>query len=578
MDEISKHQRHVASEQWAAPFKKKLQCSDDRYSRNGDIANIRSLALALFASRNLNEVKSLNILEIILEKLETERANKTEFVNLQCVPLLIHHMAKNQESRDTQTISCQVLTSLSIDDETSQTEIGIRSGIEATVIALRKFNRDPIVCRAAFSALRNLGMVADNRNQMIALGVLECIVDSLEHFIEDSILTENAVATSARIVFGHRKARVAFGEMGGIALITSVMQRYEFLSEIQGEAGLAIRNLAFQCSPNHSHMLKANTINSLFRGLRIHADNYSVANQMIAAIGNTISLDCDARQRVLDEKIYITQTFRTLTIYSSDIFTVRKLVTVLFHLCANDQRSNKSSSRTLSICCTKEGLCSGIVEAMRTALKEDGAVLAKLAIIAHELCLEKTFKQKIGECYIINVLLKALASSDSDILRDLLLCLIAVLSSSPENVQKFNGGRGCNIVLSVMRENGRNEDVVLQCCKTLDTVAEGNFLTSPQFFSTKQEVASVVFKAMKDFPEAALVQEHGCSLLIKIAGISREECSQMVKVGVRDTVEMARATHSGNTVVESLSTRLLSLLMSDHSLKKSRSVLETDVF
>lgn len=565
-----------ASKEWIAPFKKQLkECTkEDERKTCIEVGDVRRLATATFEPRNSDEGESATNLELLLAELEADTANRVEFRKLGCIPLLVHHMTKNISNKEIQMTCCHVLTSISDRDEEAQKEIGEREGIEAILDVLHRFEGQARVCRAAFATLRGLTLIEHNRKVMIDNGVLKCIVSVLKNCMEDEILVENAVASIARVVFRRNDTREAFGAQGGILLITHVLQRYESSSSIQAEAALAIRNLGFDCHANHNRMNEANTIDVLFRGLRNHIDDYLVTNQTLAAIGNMIAKDSVVKDRILLKRTYVAQIFRSLTAFAMDCCLSCKISSMLLHLCAYDQFSDpfhdRCSVRTVSLCCTEEGGCSAIVDAMEAALEKAIPLLGKLSRLTHELCIDEGFRQKMGEASALRVLLKSFTCENSEVLQDVLLCIGALLSGNDDNKRKFSEIGGFRSVLTVMNTHAANELLIENCCKVFDIGADGQLVTTGEILLQKEEDVAAVLRAMKEFPGNARIQEYSCSLLIKVAAISEEDSSHMVKTGVRDAVETARRTHSGDAAVESLSNQLVSLLGDNRGVRRGR--------
>lgn len=562
-----------ASEEWVAPFKKRLEkCpKEDQLTSCFVLGDVHPLAIATFKPRDSDAGESDNNLELLLAKLEADTANRVQFRTLGCIPLLVHHMAKNISNMEIQMTCCHVITSISDRDEAAQKEIGEREGIEAILDVLHKFEDQPQVCRAAFASLRGLTLVEHNRTVMVESGVLGCIISVLKNFMEDENLVETAVATIARVVFGSNETREAFGALGGILLITYALQRYESSSSIQAEAALAIRNLGFECHANQNRMNEANTIDVLFQGLRNHIHDYLVTNQILAAIGNMIAKDCVVKKRILLKKTYVAQIFRSLTAFAMDCSLSCKICSMLLLLCAYDPFSDRCNVRKVSVCCAVEDGCSAIVTAMEAALENELPLLGKLARLTNELCIDEGFRRKMGEASALRVLLNSFTGGENtDVLQDVLVCLGALLSGNDDNKRKFSQIGGHPSVLTVMNKHATIEPLIENCCKLFDIGADGQNVTSGELLSRKEEDVAAVVKAMKEFPKNARIQEYSCSLLIKIAAISEEDSSHMVKTGVRDSVEMARTMHSGNTAVESLANQLLSLLGENRAVRRGR--------
>eukprot|EP00173_Palmaria_palmata_P000690 Plantae.Rhodophyta-Palmaria_palmata.ctg13376.p1 GENE.Plantae.Rhodophyta-Palmaria_palmata.ctg13376~~Plantae.Rhodophyta-Palmaria_palmata.ctg13376.p1 ORF type:complete len:258 (-),score=37.84 Plantae.Rhodophyta-Palmaria_palmata.ctg13376:287-958(-) len=111
-----------------------------------------------------------------------------------------------------------------------------------------------------------------------------------------------------------------------------------------------------------------------------------------------------------------------------------------------------------------------------------------------------------------------------------------------------------------MLEHPDEKNFQESCCRLLDNISNGQFEATASNMTCRNEAMRSVVAAMILYPQSASLQEHACSVMIKVAATSQTDSDELCNLGARPVVEKARQEHSGNPAVESLANQLLTLL------------------
>lgn len=489
------------------------------------------------------------------------------------IPAVIHIVATNLPEKSMLTTAAMILEKLTEDDEAAA-EIGEREGVQALVDLFCYYQGDFEVCRAVVSTMRNLTTVTENRARMLEYRVLELLINAIDELKNDKLLAECIPGAVANIVFGCRESRVRCGELGAIARFTNCLDIHSTSSKVVTQLAFGIRNLVWECPLNLKRVSQAHTIEVMLNILSMHRECIEVVTQILGVFANIVSADSSIRCNMLREKTFFLDMFHILSFFVAESELCATLCFVLFTIAEHDLQHERHYAKTIAHHCKEIEGYKGIISSLEHAIfNKNKDALAKICHLIHVFCVSEEFRRDIGRANVLDLPVKALQESvfDDEIsISKLLCCIRGIVSGNDEAKLMFRELDGFPITLEIMKRHNKSLMVILKCTQVLDNTADGQLRTTEQLLDRKDEVAKELQAAMSKFPECANLQENACSILVKIASISREEASRLMQAGVLRSVELAKSSNAGNPGVESLANQLLSLLMDTSSRREGR--------
>lgn len=512
-------------------------------------------------------------LNTLAEALILRPSNRQLFIHLGGPQILVYHMARRIDHRDVQVASCRLISSIPDFDEDTLASIGQTQGVFAVFDTLVRYAKDLEPCLAAMVAMRLLSFSPSNRVLLQDESFLRMLVLLMIEFRADQSLSECVASTIAMVTFGNDWCREKCGELGVIAALSDIMKAHPTCAPVQGQCGLALRNLSWGSKSNCRRASESDCIKLLFDAMVIHSGLQKVVNESLGSLGNMVSTLPKLAELIVQNRPYIDQIFTELLYFANDSCLSDKACTLLLLLCEHDMIAERVGIRVVSQSCIKMNGPSSIAAALQNACAEKNKeVVARFGKLIRVLSLCDCFRESVGKSRTLPVLLDALSKEavNEKVVLPILEGLEGMLSGNDGSKRMFTELDGAGKIIEVMQANVTHEKVIMQCCKVLDNASDGQETTAEELMKSKEKAIKAVMEAMANFAQSAQVQEFACSMLIKVASISTADASKMVQIGVRNSVEAARSFHGGNPAVESLANQLLSLLQDPKSTRASR--------
>lgn len=529
--------------------------------------SFHDLVLAVCNASLSNDADMLSLLRQLHARLHESKPSRQLFQHGQGIPFIIHTMTMNPSNLDLQVMCCAILTSFSIDtDGSAEIEIGENGGIQAITNLGDAFPGSLPALQAAVQSLRALCIPKQNRAMMIQHGVFELVISALKDHIDNETLVESTLVVLAGVVFGNSEARLAFGLFRGVHFLTKVLSFHESSASVQIYGSLALRNLAHECPTNVSRMIDADTIDVLFKSLQSHSQNEEVASQCLAAVGNMVLDNGQARMMVLSNNTHMKLLFTWLKVFIECGVISKTISDILRNLCKEGGSPEQSSASPIAGICAQEDGASAIISAFERAFtRSDCPSMLSLASLVQLLCVEEEFRQKAGEARGVPIFMQILAhhSADEELIGAALEALCSMLTGNDDNKIKFSKLGGITAVVSVMSKHMTNQFICEKGCKALDMAAEGETVSTAQLVVDRETPAEAIKIALANFPHDARLQEYSFSVLIKFANLGTTDSSALKGCGFPALVSVAIRTHADNPCVQSLGNQLLALLNSD---------------
>lgn len=526
--------------------------------------------LAVLLQSVLENIASVQLLSN-LAKLSKHLENDAEDANrmLGAIGMLKYVLVKQIDNMEVHAATFEVL-SRAVEVNTECQEEAVDKGIIETIVeSVRKWPAKLPVVESAFRLLKALTLIKFGREQMVEKGVLELLVDTLKSEAGKHTTTlAYVLATTGRVVFGSYEIKMKLCHLNVIEPITSRMSELMSCSDVMVEAGLALRNLAYECVPNHDRMTDVNTFSVLFEGLKLYKRNRIVLDQVLAAIANMVAMDDEAEKRVTITKVNVMELFDTLKIYSKDWEVCRKVGAVFIHMCSHDKSIGEHTRKLLiaTTCLNKDvSACPAFVDAIENADNvNDMRLFVKMTRICEYLCISEKFRKEIGNAGIFNVYLNFLkkGTHEEHEADAVMSCFASILSGQDSNKVKFKELEGLTPVLKILCHPSTSEVLATNSVKVIDVAIAGQNVSIKDLIDPgiKTEVVSTVLSTLSRYRICQRIQEIAVSSLVKIASEGIETASTISRLGAYTQIEATLAAHKGNPGVESLSNQLLSML------------------
>lgn len=411
---------------------------------------------------------------------------------------------------------------------------------------------------------------------MLATPILDTLLSILSKPLEDDEqLVYNAMATTARIVFESNDTRKRLGELGMVEVIVALMNQFAHLPAIIAESGLALRNLAHGCATTQKRMKDVGVLAVMLEYLEKHSGELMVVDQMLAAVGNMLAMDEQARKTVLDEKRYIRSLFGVLSEFSGKNMLCRQLGAILMHLCEHDPLGDHASAYLIASVGVADGVkgAEAIAATLENAIHvDDMKLFLKITLVTTRLSVSDRFRSEIGGARVFCTFVEFLKGEErlEEEVNTVLNCVASCLSGIDQNKKLFSELNGLETVLKLMSHWSQSSKTNEVCVKVMDIAVAGQNIGAKELVNCKADATPGVFGAMSNYRGVAKIQEYGCSCLVKLAAESREETSLMVRLGAHAHVQSVLSTHSGNPAVESAASSL-QMLLGEKSTRQGRS-------
>lgn len=515
-------------------------------------------------------------LDSLVKLMALDQSHKSIFHRYGGVQLTIHTMAISMPYADLQSTGCRILADVAEHDAIIQEDIGKFEGVNAILDTIRFHLSNVQAQTHGMRAFRNLTWSSMNRARFRALGALGCLVQSMLVHPSDAKLQEYAASTIAHVVEDCCKSRKVIGSAGGIGAITNAMRAFGSNAALQTECSLSVRNLSLNCFPNAVAFRESDTIDLIFSAMRSHPRLPVLLNQALGAVGNIFALDEAARNAFLGNEKFEARLLLivgALDSYPADAEIAQNGCAILLQLCVFESTADITNVRRfIGIANSAQAL----VTVLKCAIElRNHQTLQQVCLLIQFLCAAEESRGELGRADCVHVLLAAIeanATSEEHVCVFLLVTLSAALSGDDTNKVIFSNANGAVHIHNMMSANSNTQRIQEEACTLLDNAADGQQETTANLMSNKQESIAAIARAMADFPMSASLQESGCSVLVKIAGVSAEDSSEIVTLGARAAVEKARSNHAGNPAVESLANQLMSLLTADSFRRGGRGV------
>jgi hypothetical protein len=479
--------------------------------------------------------------------------------------LVVHAMALHVSVDEVQAAGCRLLDEAAEDDNAVQDAIGQCEGIDAILEAMTEHRRVLAVQDAAASALRSLTWAEGNRKTMLRHGAIQDLVEAMRLHPGSALLQEHAVGTIAHTVFGSEDGRKVCGRVGGVQAIVKAMQTYPDAVSLQAQCCLALRNLSWQCKENHVLMQEHDADDQIMMAMIRFPRIPGVQDQALAAISNLMLHDEQMIKKFLfgvDGKASLpTLIFAALHTFSANLSIVRNAQTLLINLCDDNNAGHLTTLRHVA---SQPNAAKVVLRAVATREVRNVVTAANAAKLMKVLCLVDEFQVDVRSQDGLAAFLACVeqfAEGNAEETCTILEGINSVCSGNDESKALFNQLGGVAKLSALMLQLPSSPLFQERCCMLLDNISNGQFEATAENMSDRPEAMRSVLAAMILYPQSASLQEHACSVMIKVAASSEEDSNELCAAGAKPVVEKARAQHAGNPAVESLANQLLTLLV-----------------
>lgn len=547
---------------WLEAFLSKKEVHEETAKAN-DMDDLYDLIYSLAT----NEFKAVSVasgINSIAEAVYKYNAGKAFVRECGGLSVAIHAMAKCIEDPNVQIAGCKLLENEAEDDHQVQDLVGGLEGIDAILDAMTR-HRDIIAVQdAAAFALRSLTWGEENRKTIVRHGVMHDLVKALEVHPNSPMLHEHIICTIAHCVFGNDEGRKVCGTVGAVKAILRTMKNYPDIVSLQAQCCFALRNLSWQCPENvtrmHENKAQDEIIATLIRFCRIPG----IQDQGLAALSNVFGLDSQPLRNAANNanKELVTVVFKALKTFATHQSITRHAQTLFITIA----ESSKSSGNSVALkhILTYPDAAKIILRPIASPSSRNFNEVLNASKILKSIGSLDGMQADVRNCAGISTVLECLvqfAPSNISKAHHILDALNAICSGSDLSKQEFNKVGGVGKIAALMLENPKETAFQESCCMVLDNISNGQFEATAANMACRTEAMRAVVAAMILYPQSASLQEHACSVMIKVAATSQTDSDDLCGLGARPVVEKARMEHSGNPAVESLANQLLTLLI-----------------
>lgn len=476
----------------------------------------------------------------------------------------IHRMAVCIEDENVQIAGCHLLEKIAEDDHQVQDLVGSLEGIDVILDAMTRHRNVIPVQDAASFALRSLTWGESNRRTIVRHGAMQDLVEALRVHENSPMLHEHIICTIAHAVFGNEDGRKVCGNVGAVEAIVGTMRNFPTVVSLQAQCCFAFRNLSWKCRENVARMHENDVEDEIVATLSRFSRIPGIQDQGLAALSNIFGIDSEPLRRDVPDckKDLVTVVFKALKTFSSHESITRHAQNLLRTMSEISKASGNSAvlKNILTypdaakiilrpITCEKTRTLGSVLIASKI-LRSIGSLDGMQAEIRSN-----------GGIGIVLECLEQFAKIDVDKAPHILEGLVAICSGSDESKKAFNESAGVAKISALMLVYPDQQMLQEMCCMLLDNISNGQFEATASNMTCRIEAIRSVVAAMISYPKSASLQEHACSVMIKVAATSQKDSDDLCSLGARPVVEKARLEHSGNPAVESLANQLLTLLI-----------------
>lgn len=571
--------RNRLSSDWIEKFdtcltgKEKSPACDQgaRLSTSDDVPALLCAVAAHDFKANINKLGFLNQLcNVLLDSPDS----REEFILSGGLPIIVRYMVVNTEDVKSQTVAYRIIAVLAGHNPTPVDAFVQCEVIEAIADSVKKFHKNEKFLRAAILTFKNLSSNEFLRKHMqtrdVIISLLEVfntVLSAKYCLLSEPLYVAALTSIISSLVFQSQLCRSIIGENQVVATILQAMMDHSSAEEVQHCCTLAIQNAVYQYPVNAECFLKSYGFDTIFSSMATHSSCKLVLKHGLSAILNVIKLDNDAKRSVINRKEFLDQLCKS-TFEDEDLEIMKPKISIWLQLCEFDACSDRTGVSNVANSFVETNSISILPKYLRSAKETNNAdMFLELCQLQSLLFLAKNFRQPQDKATVdifveeIEIVMEALESFEEveTLTIPMLEFLEGLLSGQDDCKIKFNDMSGVIRIVSVMKQNRRDVNVNLTCCKLLDIAAEGQ-LATPVIIQGKEAVQNAMMTCMADFIDNANMADRVCSLLIKMAVKSKKDAADLVQAGARNMVQMAQVKHKGNPAVESLTNQLLVLL------------------
>lgn len=536
--------------------------------------DVPALLCALATSEFKANVSKLELLNRLCNILLDSPDSREEFLFSGGLPIIVRYMIVNSEDVESQTVAYRIMAVIAGHNPTPVDAFVQCEVIDVMVDSAKKFHRNEKFLRAAILLFRSLSSDENLRKYLqkpdVILSLLEVLKSILsEEFClsSESLYVAALTSTLSSLVFQSQLCRSIIGENRVVKTLLKAMVDHAGIEEVQYSCLLAIQNALYQCPINVACFLDSQGLDMTFSSMATHPSSMQVLKHGLGAILNAVVINDDAKRNIIERKEFLAQICK-LECGDDDLEIIKPQISIWFQLCEFDTHSERTGVSSVAQSFDETDSIGIISKYLRIAHEKNNVeMFLELCQLQGLLFLATCFRHPKDKNAVeilkeeIEIIVEALESfREVEKLTIPMLELLGGLLSGQDNCKiKFNELSGVINVVSVMKQNRRDVNVNLACCKVLDIAAEGQLAMSVMLHG-KEAVRGAILTCMADFIDNANLTDRVCSLLIKMAVNSMKDASELVQAGARNMVQMAQVKHKGNPAVESLANQLLVLL------------------
>lgn len=516
----------------------------------------------------------LEILSRLCNILLDSPDSREEFLASGGLPIIVQYVTVNSEDVESQIVAYRIMAVIAGHNPTPVDAFVQCEVLDVMVDSAKKFHQNEKFLRAAILLFKSLSSDDNLRKYLqtpnVILSLLEILKSILsEEFrlLSDPLYVAALTSILSSLVFQSQLCRSIIAENHVVKTLLKAMADHASVEEVQYSCLLAIQNALYQSPISVACFLNSQGLEMTFSSMATHPGSMRVLKHGLGAILNAVMINNDAKRNVIEKKDFLGQICK-LECGDNDLEVIKPQISIWFQLCEYDAHSERTGVSNVAQSFDETESIAIISKYLRVAHEKNNVeMFMELCHLQGLLFLATCFRHPKDKNAVeilkeeIEVIVEALESfREVEKLTIPMLELLGSLLSGQDDCKiKFNELSGVINIVSVMKQNRRDVNVNLACCKVLDIAAEGQLAMSVMLHG-KEAVRGAILTCMADFIDNANLTDCVCSLLIKMAVNSKKDASELAQAGARNMVQMAQVKHKGNPAVESLANQLLVLL------------------
>lgn len=214
------------------------------------------------------------------------------------IHVVVNAMNKFPQDVDLQARCCLALRNLACGLRANQWIAGRSQSMEAILRSMERMHADINIQYQGCIALANIcGDEWENRMRAAELGLVPVALKILRKNLQNGPMCEHALTLLRNISIQNEHNQVSIGEHDGLELVLSCMKVHRFNKKVVGKGCGTLRYLLF-AKANRERFLESNGIDSLVRIMRDGAEQVSVSEAVMYAIGNATCDNIDSKRAV----------------------------------------------------------------------------------------------------------------------------------------------------------------------------------------------------------------------------------------------------------------------------------------